>query len=177
MTVTLKHDLERQWKGKQNFLMSRIFNNTTYLSTLNGNVSGLKWNIYIGGSDVWPGELKKNWKIGHKKKLRCMRMYVWEWAPCLKRFTSHVNSIQRAPTIGETLNNQVEKLGWPVDIKQYCHQPPLNWHDGSLNREATTKNMKTMHGLPLTNASECLIFSNRAWKHTFNMALFLKETD
>lgn len=91
-----------------------------------------------------------------------MRMYVWEGAPCLKRFTSHVNSFQRAPTDEETLNNQVELLGWPVDIRQYCHQPPLNWNDGSMNREATTKNMKAMHGLPLTNDSECLIFSNIA---------------
>lgn len=102
-------------------------------------------------------------------------MYVLEWAPCLKIFTSHFNTFQRAHTIEETLNNQVEKLGWPVDVRQYCHQPPLNWHDGSMNRVATTKYMKTMHGLPLTNASECLILSNRSWKHTFSVALFLRD--
>lgn len=86
---------------------------------------------------------------------------VYSYAPCLKIFT-HVNTFQRASTMEETLKNQAEKLAKPLDISQYCYHPPLNCHNGSMNRVAPAAEMKIIHGLPLTVASEGLAYSNRA---------------
>lgn len=86
---------------------------------------------------------------------------VYSYAPCLKIFT-HVNTFQRASTMEETLKNQAEKLAKPLDISQYCYHPPLNCHNGSMNRVAPAAEMKIIHGLSLTVASEGVAYSNRA---------------
>lgn len=62
-----------------------------------------------------------------------------------------------------------------MTLGSVCHQPPLNWHDGSMNRVATAAEM-TNHGLTLANASEYLTLNNRAQKCIPDMALFLEET-
>lgn len=62
-----------------------------------------------------------------------------------------------------------------MTLGSVCHQPPLNWHDGSMNRVATAAEM-TNHGLTLANASEYLTRNNRAQKCIPIMALLLEET-
>lgn len=86
---------------------------------------------------------------------------VYRYAPCLKLFT-HVNTFQRAATMEETLKNQAEKLAKRLNISQYCYHPPLNCHNGSVNRVAPAAEMKIIHELPLTDASEGLAYSNTA---------------
>lgn len=150
--------------------MSRIFNNTTGLSIYNGTICGLRWNICeISGSGVWPGEqvrgleIKKEWKIGGPKNSG-----VWE---CMYASEHQVNTLQRAPAIEETLNSQELPLASIVTS--------LPWTDMVVpwTEQLQQKNMKTIPGLPLTKASECLTFSDGAWKHTLHRALFLKETE
>lgn len=126
------------------------------------------------------GKKKKKKKIG---RLETKIPGVWEYmcdvyrcAPCLKILT-HVNTFQRAATIEETLKNQAEKLAKRLNISQHCYHPPLNCHNGSVNRVAPAEEMKIIHELALTDASEGLAYSNTAWKYTCNMALFLEETD
>lgn len=63
-----------------------------------------------------------------------------------------------------------------MTLASVYHQPPLYWHDGSMNVVATATEMKNNHGLSLTNSSENLTFNNRAPKCIPNMALFLEET-
>lgn len=45
-------------------------------------------------------------------------MDTWEWARTVKSFVSHFNVHQKASTMGEALNNQVDKMTQPFDMNQ-----------------------------------------------------------
>ena len=45
-------------------------------------------------------------------------MGIWEWTRSVKSFVSLVNTHQETFTMEEALNNQADKMSWPVDTSQ-----------------------------------------------------------
>lgn len=78
--------------------------------TLSSTLYGLRWKyLQFLDSGHWPGSLVRDLK---GKELENQNPKVWD------RGILHVNVHQKASTMEEALNNQVDKMIWPTDTGQ-----------------------------------------------------------